>query len=85
VDTPVNTFFPFLEFSLPRRGVWLHSRHMANQRMAGKKKVGVWLTDEEQERLKKRAQEAGFDNLADWMRALINRAPEPSPGKRKSD
>lgn len=45
---------------------------MANQRKKGKRKVGVWLTDAERAAMMKAAKRAGFDNLADWLRSLIN-------------
>jgi hypothetical protein len=45
---------------------------MANQRKKGKRHVGVWLTDAEKAAMMKAAKKAGFNNLADWLRSLIN-------------
>lgn len=44
---------------------------MPNQRKAGKKKVGVWLTDAEKEELRKIAKQHKVNNLSDFLHHLI--------------
>lgn len=46
---------------------------MANQRKAGKKKVGFRVSDSEKAAMMREAKKAGFDNLADWLRSLITK------------
>lgn len=46
---------------------------MANQRKAGKKKIGFWVDDAEKAALTKEAKKAGYKNLADWLRSLITK------------
>lgn len=46
---------------------------MANQRKAGKKKVGFWVSESEKAAMLREAKKAGFDNLADWLRSLITK------------
>lgn len=53
---------------------------MANQRKAGKKKVGFWVDDSEKAAMLKAAKKAGYDNLADWLRSLIVKSNPPPRG-----
>ncbi len=44
---------------------------MANQRARNKKKVQVWLTDEEKEALEAAARERGFPGLTPFFKSLV--------------
>jgi hypothetical protein len=50
---------------------------MANQRKKGKRQVAFWVTEEEKIQLNETATEAGYDNLADWLRSLITVPEDP--------
>jgi hypothetical protein len=57
---------------------------MPGQRKAGKKKIGVWVTDEEQAQLTAALAQLGFDNLADYIRHVASLATEGrSPTSKK--
>jgi uncharacterized protein (DUF1778 family) len=62
---------------------------MSGQRAANKRKVNVWLTDEQRAALKERAQLEGFQTLTEFL-VWIAENPEvakkrPSQKKAKSE
>ena len=50
-----------------------HLYGMANQRKAGKKKVSLWMTDEEKKELQKVAQLQGFPTLTDFLKHIAKK------------
>lgn len=69
---PSTEFCIFLNFFAFAGGCG-YTWAMANQRKAGKKKVGFWVSDSEKAAMMREAKKAGFDNLADWLRSLITK------------
>ncbi len=58
---------------------------MPGQRKAGKKKIGVWVTEQEQAQLTAALAQLGFDNLADYIRHVASLGAEgqaPKSSKR---
>jgi hypothetical protein len=59
----------------------LFLKHMPNQRKAGMKFAGVWLTDSERQRLRKLAETRGCKTLSALFKTLI--PPDPSLSRKK--
>ena len=82
VGTPSKGIFRFFQFL---SGLGVVTPQMPNQRRADKKKIGVWLTDEEERRVKAKLKAMGFDNLADYLRSLSDEAQEDKPTMEKGE
>jgi hypothetical protein len=49
---------------------------MPNQRNPNKKKIGVWVTDEEHQAIRGKLEQLGYKSLADYLRDLTQPAPK---------